>query len=471
MPIECPKTINIVPEADLFSFDFAINMGGNDSTNINYSTQSITLSTKHFKYDILQIKTENDGINDRISKHWPNIKTWLSKTITKKIKIFGKTTAIPFHFPHPTQAYYEVYTKKETAKLTFFTIPSFKFQLDSNLLWSGDIGCNFTLSVENKAIPGGVFLLSTATAGLIDTFYNDGIEISSMQNSTDRTTRIKTMLNDSKFYEYASATTLLAYFMKEGLCASFTINNASGNLKWNLDKFYMEFGDLKINIPKFTIELPFPNIVKEHPITVTGSPEFGLMVSVELIRIPGDKTFLDLMIDGLQSTLDAANNLIGTDKYDAAYVKELNDILNQLRDDTDSVTKWIQNYLGISYTTIISFVFCPEGMTNVPPTPFYLKVELDLNVNPYKILNDLFNAAEAIEKTMATFENDLLKAVKDIGPSFAHPIEHMIKGALNTLNKELQSATAKGQKLINNKYLNKVYTPHIITYVPVELPP
>ena len=110
-------------------------------------------------------------------------------------------------------------------------------------------------------------------------------------------------------------------------------------------------------------------------------------------------------------------------------------------------------------------------MESEPPSPFFIKVELELNINPYKILDDLFDAAEVIEKTMATFENDLLKAVEEIGPSFAHPIEHMIQGALNTLNKELQSATNSAQKLIDNKYLNKEYFIALSATIPIEPPP
>lgn len=466
MPFECPKKIETVPESDLFSFNFAVNMGGKESTNINYSTKSISLSTKSFNYNILKL---NKGVNDPISKHWPLIENWKTKSIKKKQKIFGKLQNITQYKWGPTQTLDEIFTKKESTKYIFFTIPSFKFQMNSELAFTGSVDCNFTLSVESKAIPGGTFLLSDAAAGLIDNFYNDGVQISKMTNSTDRTNRIINMLENPKFIEYASATTLLTYFLRDGLAANFTVNKASGTLIWTLNTFYMEFGDLKINIPKFQIELDFPDILKGHPVTVTASAEYGLLVTVQLLTVPGGD-FFELMLKGLQNTLDTAKKLTGTD-YDASYVKELEDILDQLNKTDDSVTKWIQKYLGISYTTIISFVFCPAGMANVPPTPFYLKFELDLNVNPYKILDDLFDAAEAIEKTAKAFENDLLKEVEKISPSFAHPLEHLIQGALNTLNKELKSATDSGKKMINNKYINKIYTPHIITYIPIEPPP
>lgn len=473
MPFECPKSIEIVPTANLFSFDFAVDMSGNESTNINYSTKPVSLSTKPFKYDILQI---NKGINDPISKHWPLIETWKTKSITKKIKIFGKTYKISIPFPHPTQAYNEIYTKKVTAKIIFFTIPSFKFQMNSNLAFSGSVDCNFTISVESKAITGGVCLLSTATAGLIDNFYNDGIQILSPTLTADqRETRITNMLTNPKFIAYASATTILTYLLRDGLCANFTINKASGKINWTLNSFYMEFGDLKINIPKFQIELDFPDILKdpitgqEHPVTVSGSPESGLTVTVQLLSVPnGD--FFAIMLTGLQNTLDAAKKLTGTD-YDASYINELQTVLDQLNKADDSVTSWIQKYLGISFTTVFSFVFCPAGMTNEPPTPFYLRAELDLQVNPYKILDDLFDAAEAIEDAMATFENDFLNEVKEIGPSFAHPLEKMLQGALNAVNKELKSATDSGKKMIDNKYINKIYNPALTAYIPIEPAP
>ena len=474
MPFECPKTIDVVPTAELFSFDFPININGTESTNVNYSTNPITLSTKPIKYDILQI---NKGINDPISKHWPLIETWKSKKITKKVKIFGKKYDIPITIYKPTQALDEIYTKKESAKLTFFEIPSFVFQLNTNLAFSGHVDCNFSLSVESK----GACLLSTATANSIDGFYkqfhNSNINILTM-SSSDRTNYINNMITDPNFLASSFAATaalILSYLMRDGLCANFTVNKASGKLNWNLNKFYIEFGDLKITIPQFTIDLDFPDILKdpitgqEHPVTVSGSPESGLNVTVQLLEIPnGD--FFSIMLTGLQNTLNAAKQATGT-AYDGNYVKELEDILTQLRDADDTVTKWIQKYLGISFDIIFSFVYCPAGMESVPPSPFFIKVELDLNINPYKILDDLFDAAEVIEKTIAGFEKQLLKAVEEIGPSFAHPIEHMIQGALNTLNKELQSSTNSAQKLIDNKYLNKEYTIALAATIPIEPPP
>lgn len=228
----------------------------------------------------------------------------------------------------------------------------------------------------------------------------------------------------------------------------------------------MEFGDLKINIPRFRIVLDFPDILKdpitgqEHPVTVTGNPVTGLTVTVQLLEIP-NLDFYGLMLTGLQNTLNIAKQATGT-AYDGDYVKALEDILTQLRDGDNIVTKWIQKYLGISFNIIFSFVYCPAGMESVPPSPFFIKVELDLNINPYKILDDLFDAAEVIEKTMAAFEKQLLTEVKEIGPSFAHPIEHMIQGALNTLNKELQSSTSLVKKLIDNKYINTEYRVPVI---------
>lgn len=474
MPFECPKTIEVVPTANLFSFNFPININGTESTNVNYSTNPITLSTKPIKYDILQI---NKGINDPISKHWPLIETWKSKTIKKKVKIFGKKYDIPITIYKPTQAVDEIYTKKVSEKLTFFEIPSFVFQLNTDLAFSGHVDCNFTLSVEGK----GSCLLSTVTANAIDGFYkqfhNSNINILTM-SSSDRTNYINNMITDPNFLASSFAATaalILSYLMRDGLCANFTVNKASGKLNWNLNKFYIEFGDLKITIPQFTIDLDFPDILKdpitgqEHPVTVSGSPESGLTVTVQLLEVPnGD--FFSIMLTGLQNTLNAAKQATGT-AYDGDYVKELEDILTQLRDADDTVTKWIQKYLGISFDIIFSFVYCPAGMESEPPSPFFINVQLDLNINPYKILDDLFDAAEVIEKTMAAFENDLLKAVEEIGPSFAHPIEHMIQGALNTLNKELQSATNSAQKLIDNKYLNKEYFIALSATIPIEPPP
>lgn len=298
-----------------------------------------------------------------------------------------------------------------------------------------------------------------------------------MQNPTDQTNRIINMLGDPKFLLYGSATILLTYLLRDGLSVSFTVLKASGKLNWTLNSFKLEFGDLNITIPKFNIALDFPDILKdpitgeEHPVTISVDSSGNLLASIQLLSLP-NADFFGLMLTSLQNTLDLAKGAIGTPSYDAAYVNELETILAQLKNADDQVTKWIQQYLGISFTIIISFKFCPSGMSSVPPSPFYLGISLSLNVNPYKILDELFQGAEIIEKAMDTFENEFLDSVENIkGTAFAHPIEKMLQGALNTANKELQSATQSAQKLIDNKYINKIYKPTFSVNIPIEPPP
>jgi len=101
-----------------------------------------------------------------------------------------------------------------------------------------------------------------------------------------------------------------------------------------------------------------------------------------------------------KNTLKREKSATGTSD-DAAYVKELEDILAQFQNADDSVTKWLKEYLGMEYTITFYFEFCPEGMSNVPPTPFYIKVELEIEINPYKILDEMFDGAEVIEKTLS----------------------------------------------------------------------
>lgn len=467
---KCPEKITVVPVSELFSFDFITNMNGTETININYSANKIPFFTNLFKYNILEI---NKGINNPISKHWPLIETWKTINTTKIKKIFGKKFPIKQFLYKPTQTVNEIFASFQKPKLTFYTIPTFKFQLNTNLKVVGSLSNNFTLSVEGK----GGCLLQATTAALIDNFYVDGKQILQMGSSTDRTNRIINMFEDPKFLIYTDAALLLTYLLRDGLTSEFSVLKASGKINWNFNSFYIEFGDLKLSIPKFEIELDFPDLLKdpitgqEHPVTVSGNLEDGLTVTVQLISIPnGD--FYGLMITSLQNTLKLAQEAQGSPSYDANYVKELEDILSQLQNADNTVTQWLQKYLGMSYTIIISFVFCPSGMLNVPPTPFYLKVEIDLHVNPYKIITELFDAAEAIEKTMTNFENkfwDDMKSIKHTG--FAHPLENMLKGALNRLNKELLSATEKAQKEMNNKYVNKIYSPIFAIYVPIEPPP
>ena len=468
MAFKCPEKIDEVPVAELFSFDFTTNMNGTESININYTTNTIPFFTDLFKYDILQINTANKGINDPISKHWPLIETWKTINTTKITKIFGKKFPIKVPLYKPTQTINEIFTSFKKPKLTFYTIPTFKFQLNTSLNVIGSLSNNFTLSVEGS----GGCLLQATTAALIDNFYNDGKQILQMGNSSDRTYRIINMFEDPKFLTYTAATLLLTYLLRDGLTAEFSVLKASSKINWTMNSFYIEFGDLKITIPKFEIELDFPDLLKdpitgqEHPVTVSGNLEEGLIVKVQLLSIPnGD--FYGLMITSLQNTLKLAQEATGTD-YDANYVKELEDILTQLNDVNNTISQWLQKYLGLSYTIIISFMFCPAGMSNVPPTPFYLVVEIDLHVNPYKIITELFDAAEAIEKTMINFENkfwDDMESIKHT--SFAHPLENMLKGSLNKLNKELLSSTEKAQKEMNNKYVNKIYSPIFVASIPI----
>jgi len=468
MPFECPSKTEIVPVAELFSFDFTTNMNGTNTQNINYSTTPISFS-KSFDYDILRMNTANNGINNPKSKHWPLIETWKKINTTKTIKIFGKKYNIKVPLYKPTQALYEIYTLNKSEKITFFTIPSFKFQMNSDFKIVGSLSNNFTLSVEGK----GGCLLQATTANLIDDFYKDGKKILQMSNTTDRTNRIINMVKDPKFIFYSQATLLLTYLLRDGLTAEFSVLKASSKINWTLNTFYIEFGDLKIQIPKFLIELDFPDILKdpitgqEHPVIVSANPGEGLIVKVQLLSIPnGD--FFGLMLTSLQSTLNQAKAATGTN-YDAEYVKELEDTLSQLKNADDKVTQWLQKYLGISYTIIFYFVFCPAGMSTVPPTPFYLAVEIDLQVNPYKIIDELFDEAEAIEKTMSKFEDKSWDDVDNIKhTSFAHPLEKMLQGALKQLNKELLSETKKAQKEMNNKYVNKIYSPTFIATIPIE---
>ena len=467
MPFECPSKTEIVPVAELFSFDFTTNMNGTNTQNINYSTKPISFS-KSFDYDILKMNTANNGINNPISKHWPLIETWKKVNTTKTVKIFGKKYNIKVPLYKPTQALYEIYTLNKSEKLTFFTIPSFKFQIISDLKIVGSLSNNFSLSVEGN----GGCRLQTTTAELIDNFYKDGKKILQMPNSTDRTNRIINMVKDPKFLIYTQSTLLLTYLLRDGLTASFSVLKGSSNINWTLNSFYIEFGDLKIQIPKFQIELNFPDILKdpitgqEHPVTVSANPGEGLVARVQLLSIPnGD--FFGLMLTSLQTTLNQAKASTGS-SYDSNYVKELEDTLSKLKNTDDKVTKWLQKYLGISYTIIFSFVFCPAGMSNVPPTPFYLSVELDLKVNPYKIVDELFDEAESIEKTMSRFEDDFWDDVANIkNTSFAHPLEKMLHGALKQLNKELLSETKKAQKEMNNKYVNKIYSPIFVASIPI----
>lgn len=484
---KCPDKILIVPSSDLFSINFPVNMSGSDTTNINYQTKAISLSSPKFSYDIPQMNISNNGINDPKSKHWPLIETWKTKKIKKHIKIFGQTLSISIDIPTPTQAFYEIYILKKNAKITFFTIPSFKFQMNTTSNHNVNVNCNFTLSVEANA--GCLLQATTADSinGFYKQFHNSNINILTM-STTDRATYINNMLVDPNFLSTsfaATSTLILAYILRDGLTLNFTILKVLvNNLQWTVISFYIEFGDLNINIPSFLLsldqipgfKLPFdvlkdPITGQEHPVTVSGSLDDGLTVTIQIITIPFD--FFPILITCLTNTLKLATDGAGNalPGYTQSYVDELKNTLTLLNDGTQSITNWIDKYLGITGNIIISFVFCPAGMSNVPPTPFYLKVQLNLTINPYKILDDLFDAAELIETEMTNFENNFIKDLDKITPKNFHPLDTMLKSALNNVNKQLKDATESGQKLIDNKYINKIYTTALVAYIPIEPPP
>jgi hypothetical protein len=481
---KCPDKINLVPTYNLFSINFPVNMSGSATTNINYQTKAISLSSPKFSYDIPQMNISNNGINDPKSKHWPLIETWKIKKITVKKKIFGQTVPIPIQIPIATQTFYEIYILKKSAKITFFTIPSFKFQMNTTSNHKVNVNCNFTLSVEKS----GGSLLAASTAESINEFYklfhNSNIDIQTM-STTDRSNYINNMLSDPNFLATsfaATSTLILAYILRDGLTLNFTVLKALvTTLNWTVNSFYIEFGDLNINIPSFQLSLdqvpgfksPFdvlkdPITGQEHPVTVSGSQSDGLTVTIQLLSIP-NLDFFSLLITCLQNTLKLATDGAGNalPGYTQSYIQDLQSTLTLLNDAEQSVTKWIQKYLGITCGLIFSFVFCPGGMSNVPPTPFYLKVQLNLTINPYKILDDLFDAAKLIENEMTKFENNFIKDLGPITPKNFHSLDNTLKSALNIVNKELKDATDSSQKLIDNKYLNKVYPVAISAFIPI----
>ena len=104
---KCPEKITVVPDSNLFSFNFTTNINGTETININYSANQIPFFTNLFKYDILEI---NKGINNPISKHWPLIETWKTINTTKIKKIFGKKYNIKIPLYKPTQTVNEIFT-------------------------------------------------------------------------------------------------------------------------------------------------------------------------------------------------------------------------------------------------------------------------------------------------------------------------------------------------------------------------
>ena len=69
---------------------------------------------------------------------------------------------------------------------------------------------------------------------------------------------------------------------------------------------------------------------------------------------------------------------------------------------------------------------------------------------------------------MKKFENNFIKDLDKITPKNFHSLDNTLKSALNNVNKQLKDATESGQKLIDNKYINKNYTIYIEVYIPIE---
>ena len=100
----------------------------------------------------------------------------------------------------------------------------------------------------------------------------------------------------------------------------------------------------------------------------------------------------------------------------------------------------------------------------------YLKEQFYKTDVYFKLIKKIVSFSDfTLGNFVSKFENKFWDDVESIKhTSFAHPLEKMLQGALNKLNKELLSETKKAQNEMNNKYVNKIYSPTFIANIPIE---
>jgi hypothetical protein len=432
-------------ESELFGFDFNTPMGGEENTKIKFETDPVRLSVPLTL--IPKFLKVNWGIHDPKQDWYPLVATWKLRTIKTKIHTIWGNININIKLPVPTQALNEIYLDEiDLADIPLFTIPSFKFNLDVS------IGGLFTLNSHFGVIATGIsgMLLAADTQQLIKNIDGENAPDMNKMSNSEVNTYLASITAETAFAP------VLGYLVRDCISVSYTIKKLFGSGYIDMNEFKLEFGDLKIVIPKFRMAITVPDVLANNPIEVEVGRDRSLKVSILLFTINGN--FIQDIINGIQNTLAIVKDDIKNEKiYNVTKLQEALDFLID-KNNVHISSDWVKNHLGLRSEYKFYFVLCPSGMrpspdSPYPPTPFFIKIEFIIHFNPYKIL-----------ETMLDFDEILTEAISDAIIYIAHKygysketrhvFEKQNKSAIKSITKDIEKGIKDIKKSLNTKMIN-----------------
>lgn len=424
-------------ESEVFGLDFNTKMGGEERVNINFHLDPLEIALPFSLFPKFKFLKCNWGANDPIQKWYPKITTWRDKIIKKRIRLFGKYRYIPFLIPVPTQAYNELYIDDvELDDIPLFTIPSFNLDLDFTA------GGSFTLESHFGLIFSGItgLLLAMDTQELIKNIDKANAPDMTKMSKTEVNTYIATLVLEAAFAP------VLAYLVRDAISVSYSINHLFGDAYIDMKELKLEFGDLKIVIPKFRLAINVPDILADHPVEVEVGTDRTLKVNILLFTIKGD--FFQDMIKGIEYTLSKAENAT---EYD---FKALQDTLDFLKDSNNVVSQWAKNHLGLRAEYKFFFVLCPSGMSQVPSTPFYIKMTFVMYFNPYKILETIIDYTQQLNSATEKCSRTIVNKIPSVPKPYKQTLQKQIDSSTKSVTKPIRKGLKDIKKRLDNKLLN-----------------
>jgi hypothetical protein len=283
-------------------------------------------------------------------------------------------------------------------------------------------------------------LLAMDTQQLIKDFDSDNPPDMSQMSKTEVNTYIGRLAAEVAFAP------ILAYLVRDGISLSYTINHLFGDAYIDMRELKLEFGDLKIVIPKFRLKINVPDVLADHPVEVEVGADKALKVKVLLFTIKSD--FFEDMINGIKDTLSKAEDAT---KFD---FKALQDTLNFLEDTNNVASQWAKNHLGLRSEYNFYFVLCPSGMRQTPATPFYIQIEFLIFFNPYKILETIIDYTQQLNGATEKFSNTLANKVPGVPKPYKHTLQKQIDSSTKSVTKPIRKGLKDIKKRLDNKLIN-----------------
>ena len=438
MPADCGAIyVKATGESELFGFDFNAKMGGEERVNINFHLDPLEIVLPFSLFPKFQFLKMKSGANDKIQSWYPLLATWKWRKVKTRIRIAGKWYPIPYEGWLPTQAFDEIFIGDvEPEDINLFTIPSFNLDLDFTA------GGSFTLQSHFGMILSGIsgLLLAMDTQQLIKDFDSDNPPDMSQMSKTEVNTYIGRLAVQVAFAP------ILAYLVRDGISLSYSINHLFGDAYIDMRELKLEFGDLKIVIPKFRLKINVPDVLADHPVEVEIGSDRALKIKVLLFTIKSD--FFEDMINGIKDTLSKAED---DTKFD---FPELRKTLNFLEDTNNVASQWAKNHLGLRSEYNFYFMLCPSGMTQTPATPFYIQIEFIIFFNPYKILETIIDYTQQLNGATEKFSNTLKEQTKFLPKPVIHTVAKQVNSGIKKAARPIRKGLNDVKKRLDNKLIN-----------------